>query len=94
MPAVAIAKLIYITGISKRIILIQGYVQDLATDTAYATATSILVMYLIPNETSKLAFLQSIAQHLKPSAPIILVDIFGTKESSELEKTLTTLHAY
>lgn len=80
--------------LSQRIRLIQGYVQDLPTDTVYDAATSILVMHFIPEEDGKLAFLKGIAQRLKVSAPLILVDVFGTKGSSELEKTLAALHAY
>ncbi len=80
--------------LSQRIRLIQGYVQDLPTDTVYDAATSILVMHFIPEEDGKLAFLQGIAQRLKMSAPLILVDVFGTKGSSELEKIIATIHAY
>jgi len=80
--------------LSERISLIQGYVQDLPTDTLYDAATSILVMHFIPDEEGKLAFLQGIAQRLKISAPVILVDVFGTKGSSELEKTIATVQAY
>jgi tRNA (cmo5U34)-methyltransferase len=80
--------------LSQRIRLIQGYVQDLPTDTLYDAATSILVMHFIPDEDGKLAFLQSITQRLKTSAPFILVDVFGTKGSPDLEKTIATLHAY
>jgi tRNA (cmo5U34)-methyltransferase len=80
--------------LSQRIRLIQGYVQDLPTDTVYDAATSILVMHFIPEEDGKLAFLQGIAQRLKMAAPLILVDVFGTKGSSELEKIIATIHAY
>ncbi|MCC5653821.1 class I SAM-dependent methyltransferase [Nostoc sp. XA013] len=80
--------------LSQRIKLIQGYVQDLPNDPAYDAATSILVMHFIPDEDSKLIFLESIAQRLKTSALFILVDVFGTKGSPELEQIIATLHAY
>jgi tRNA (cmo5U34)-methyltransferase len=80
--------------LSQRIKIIQGYVQDLPDDLVYDAATSILVMHFIPGEDGKLAFLQGIAQRLKTSALFILVDVFGTKGSPELEKIIATLHAY
>ncbi|MBD2726054.1 class I SAM-dependent methyltransferase [Nostoc sp. FACHB-892] len=80
--------------LSQRIKLIQGYVQDLPNTPVYDAGTSILVMHFIPDEDSKLTFLQSIAQRLKTSALFILVDVFGTKGSPELEQTIATLHAY
>lgn len=80
--------------LSQRIRLIQGYVQDLPSDTAYDAATSILVMHFIPDEEGKLAFLQGIAQRLKTAAPFILVDAFGTKGSYEIEKSIAALHSY
>lgn len=80
--------------LSQRIKLVQGYVQDLPNDLVYDAATSILVMHFIPDDNAKLTFLQSIAQRLKTSAPFILVDVFGTKESPELEQTIATIQAY
>lgn len=80
--------------LSQRIKLIQGYVQDLPTDTVYDAATSILVMHFIPDEDSKLAFLKGIAQRLKTSAVFILIDGYGTKGSPELEKIIATVHSY
>ncbi|NDJ20539.1 methyltransferase domain-containing protein [Nostoc sp. B(2019)] len=80
--------------LSQRIKIIQGYVQDLPNDLVYDAATSILVMHFIPDDNAKLTFLQSIAQRLKTSAPFILVDVFGTKGSTELEQTIATLQAY
>ncbi|WP_193198204.1 class I SAM-dependent methyltransferase [Nostoc sp. MG11] len=80
--------------LSQRIKIIQGYVQDLQNDPVYDAATSILVMHFIPGEDAKLAFLKGIAQRLKTSALFILVDVFGTKGSPELEQTIATLQAY
>lgn len=94
MLAIAQQKIVQ-DQLSQRIRLIQGYVQDLPTDTAYDAATSILVMHFIPdNDNGKIAFLKGIAQRLKKSAPFVLVDVFGTKGSYELEKTIATLHPY
>lgn len=79
--------------LSDRVKLIQGYTQDLPTDILYNAATSILVMHFIP-PAGKLEFLQSIAQRLHPSAPFVLVDIFGEKTSQELKQLMPILQAY
>jgi tRNA (cmo5U34)-methyltransferase len=79
--------------LSHRVKLIQGYTQDLPTDILYNAATSILVMHFIP-PSDKLQFLQSIAQRLHPSAPLVLVDVFGEKQSQELKQLMPILHAY
>lgn len=79
--------------LSDRVKLIQGYTQDLPTDILYDAATSILVMHFIP-PAEKLQFLQSIAQRLHPSAPLVLVDVFGEKTSQQLKELITILHAY
>jgi tRNA (cmo5U34)-methyltransferase len=79
--------------LSQRVKLIQGYTQDLPTDILYNAATSILVMHFIP-PSGKLEFLQSIAQRLHPSAPFVLVDVFGEKQSEELKQLMPILHAY
>jgi tRNA (cmo5U34)-methyltransferase len=79
------------SGLSERVQLFKGYTQDLPADSIYDAATAILVMHFIPDDGSKLAFLQSIAQRLKPSATFILVDVFGKKGSPELERTTSIL---
>lgn len=79
--------------LSQRVKLIQGYTQDLPTDILYNAATSILVMHFIP-PAGKLEFLQSIAQRLHPSAPFVLVDVFGEKTSQELKQLMPILQAY
>lgn len=79
--------------LSQRVTLTQGYTQDLPGDVHYHAATSILVMHFIPT-ADKLQFLDNIAQRLSPSAPFILVDVFGQKESQELEQLLPVLQSY
>jgi tRNA (cmo5U34)-methyltransferase len=80
--------------LSNQVKLMQGYTQDLPTDTFYDAATSILVMHFIPDASSKLQFLSSIAQRLHPSAPFVLVDVFGDKGSQEVGQMMPILHAY
>lgn len=79
--------------LSDRVKLIQGYTQDLPTDILYDAATCILVMHFIP-PAEKLQFLQSIVQRLHPSAPFVLVDVFGENTSQELKQLMPILQAY
>jgi len=80
--------------LSNQVKLMQGYTKDLPTDAFYNAATSILVMHFIPDASSKLQFLSSIAQRLHPSAPFVLVDVFGEKGSQGLEQMMPILHTY
>lgn len=80
--------------LSPQVKLIQGYTQDLPTDILYNAATSILVMHFIPDLSDKLQFLSSIAQRLHPSAPFVIVDIFGEKQSQEWKQLIPILQAY
>ncbi|MBE9193459.1 class I SAM-dependent methyltransferase [Gloeocapsopsis crepidinum LEGE 06123] len=72
--------------LSNRVKLVQGYTHDLPDTPLYDAATCILVMHFLPDDGSKIALLQSIAQRLQSSAPFILVDIFGEKSSREFEQ--------
>ncbi|MES1022305.1 class I SAM-dependent methyltransferase [Gloeocapsa sp. BRSZ] len=73
-------------SLSERVNIFQGYTQDLPDTPLYDGATCILVMHFLPDDGSKLALLQSIAQRLRSSASFILVDIFGEKSSHEFEE--------
>jgi tRNA (cmo5U34)-methyltransferase len=73
-------------GLSDRVKLFQGYTHDLPTTPLYDGATCILVMHFLPDDGSKLAFLQSIFQRLKSSAALILVDLFGKKGTEAFEQ--------
>lgn len=79
--------------LSHRVKLIQGYTHSLPTDILYNGATSILVMHFIP-PSDKLQFLQSIAQRLHSSAPLVLVDVFSERTSQELKQLMPILQAY
>ncbi len=78
----------------QRIKLVTGYTQDLPTTTPYDAATSILVMHFIPDDGAKLEFLQAIAARLQPSANLILVDVFGDKNTPEFTTTLDYIKHY
>ncbi|MUL37134.1 class I SAM-dependent methyltransferase [Gloeocapsopsis dulcis] len=81
-------------GLSERVKLFQGYTHDLANTPLYDAATCILVMHFLPDDGSKLALLQSIAQRLQSSAAFVLVDIFGEKGSREFEQITTIIKLF
>lgn len=56
------------------------------TTPLYDAATCILAMHFVPDDGSKLALLQSIAQRLKSSTVFILVDVFSEKGTREFER--------
>ncbi len=57
--------------------LIPSRVEDLPSEARFDGATAILVLHLIPDDGSKLAFLAAIAQRLQPGAGLILVDLLA-----------------
>lgn len=80
--------------LSERVKLFQGYTHDLPDTVLYDAATCILVMHFLPDDGSKLALLQSIAQRLKSSAAFILVDVFGEKNTPEFEQMVSIVQVY
>ena len=81
-------------GLSERVKLFQGYTHDLPDTVLYDAATCILVSHFLPDDGSKLALLQSIAQRLKSSAAFILVDMFGEINTPEFERMVSIVQAY
>lgn len=73
-------------NLSNRVKLFQGYTHELSETPLYDAATCILVMHFLPDDGSKLELLQSISQRLKPSATLILVDLFGEKGTETFEQ--------
>ncbi len=61
-------------GLTDRVRLVQGTPDDLSPTPHYDAATCIFVLMHLPDDGSKLQLLRSIAQRLKPGAPLILVD--------------------
>jgi len=64
----------------RNITIIEGEVSQLISSTDFDAATLILVLHFIPDNGEKLRLLKDIAEKLKPGSPLLLVDIFGTKE--------------
>lgn len=65
-----------------KISLIHGLVDDV-TEKDFDAATSILVMHFLPDDGTKLDFLKSISNKLKPGAIFVLVDLEGEVGSDE-----------
>lgn len=80
--------------LSSQIELYRGYTQDLPINPLYDAATAILVMHFIPDDGSKLEFLQAISHRLQPSASFILVDVFGEKHTSEFKQTICFIRSH
>lgn len=60
-------------GVTNRVHLIQGVAQDAPTDQPFDAATCILVFPFIHGDEAKLATLRTIADRLKPGAPLVIV---------------------
>lgn len=87
MAAVAQAN-VEIQQLSERCHVTQGYVEDLAGDELFDAATLILVMHFVPDDGSKEALLRSVAQRLKPGAPLILADLHAEVEGARFKRFL------
>lgn len=81
-------------SLSQQVSLFNGYVQDLPLTPLFDAATSILVMHFLPDDGSKLTFLQNIAQRLNSSATLFVVDVFGNKDTPEMEERISFVAAY
>lgn len=80
-------------GLSDRIHLQQGYVEDLPSASYFDAATSILVMQFIPDDGSKKEYLSAIGTRLKPGAKFIIIDLVGDKTTHEFSMFLSTWEA-
>jgi tRNA (cmo5U34)-methyltransferase len=76
-------------GLSARVCLIQGTLDDVPTTTLFDAATSVLVMHFLPDNGSKLSFLKSIHQRLERGATLFLVDLGGERGSEQFEQILS-----
>ncbi|MGD9211825.1 MAG: methyltransferase domain-containing protein [Desulfobacteraceae bacterium] len=69
-------------SLENNILLIPGLIGDVI-EKDFDAATSILVMQFLPDDGTKLNFLKSIADKLKPGAVFVLVDLEGEIGSDE-----------
>jgi len=75
-------------GLSERAAFFQGYVDDLPTGTLYDGATLGMVMHFVADDGTKLKLLSAIASHLKPGAPLVLMDAYGDLTTPESQLLL------
>jgi tRNA (cmo5U34)-methyltransferase len=64
-------------GLSKRVSLFNGYVEDLPIGRLYDGATAAMVLHFVPDDGGKLKLLCDVATRLKPAAPLVLMDAHG-----------------
>jgi len=72
-------------NIGDRAKVITGYTHDLPAEQSFDAAVMMLVMHFIPDDGGKLKLLQSIADRLKPGAPLIFLDLHADPESERFE---------
>lgn len=72
-------------GLSDRVTLHQGYVEDLPEEEMYDSATLIFVMRFIPETSKKLSLLKNIAKRLRPNAKIVIIDQFGDPSQEQFQ---------
>lgn len=76
-------------GLSDRIDLHLGKVEDLPDTPGFDAATSILVMQFLPDNGGKKEYLARISRRLKPGARFIIIDLVGEPSSPEFAMLLS-----
>lgn len=76
------------SGAADRAEAIDGFVAELPPEPAFDAATLLLVMHFLPDDGAKLELLQSIAERLKPGAPLLLADLHGDPAASAFDRLL------
>lgn len=64
--------------LTSRVRLYPSKVGDLPKFEPFDAATLLLVMHFLPDDGAKQTLLEEISSHLKPGAPLILADLFGS----------------
>ena len=67
----------------KNVTLIEGLVSDLNQSQKFGAATLLLVLHFMEDDGTKLNLLKSIAERLENNAPLVLLDITGTKKTTQ-----------
>ncbi len=70
-------KKIQAAGLSERVSLFNGYVDDLPTERLYEGATVAMVLHFVPDDGGKLKLLSEVAKRLKSGAPLVVMDAHG-----------------
>jgi tRNA (cmo5U34)-methyltransferase len=80
--------------VSNVVHLQKGYVDDLNDEEVFDGATCILVMHFLKDDGAKLGLLKSVHQHLKPGAPLVLVDGCGEPGNIAFDETMKAWKQY
>ena len=81
-------------GLAERVELFEGLVHDLPRDDGFDAATSVLVMHFLPDDGSKAAYLNAIAERLRHGAPLVLVDQHGPRPSPAFDEKIEQWKRY
>ncbi|MEI4771051.1 methyltransferase [Psychrobacillus sp. FJAT-51614] len=81
-------------GVSDRVELIQGTVEDVEGLANFDAATCILVLHFIHAYEEKLKTLQEIHSRLKNGAPFVLISKYGEPTSDEFKERLALWKSY
>ena len=80
-------------GMAQRVALFQGFLQECKTPHLYDAASSIFVAHFIKESKARLAYFQAIASRLKPGAPFVVADLFGTPGTPQFNALFAAWHA-
>lgn len=75
-------------GVTAQVSLFRGNVDELPIGTFYDAATLGMVLHFVADDGAKLKLLRSIASHLKPGAPLVLMDAHGDPTTPESQLLL------
>jgi tRNA (cmo5U34)-methyltransferase len=64
-------------GLTDRVSMFKGYVDDLPADKLYDAATVAMVLHFVPDDGGKLKLLSGVARRLKSGAPLVVMDAHG-----------------
>ncbi len=82
-------------GLENRVKLIHGTVDDLPLpDSKFDAACCILVLHFVNDIQEKLKLLRTIKDHLKPSAPFVLVSAYGDRDEAEFQDRLNVWKSF
>jgi tRNA (cmo5U34)-methyltransferase len=84
MLAVAQSK-VELLNLGDRVTLHKGLVQEIPMQ-QFNAATSLLVMHFLPDDGTKLDYLQAIASRLQSGSPFLLVDFQGDRQSESFKR--------
>ena len=74
-------------GLEDRCRLFEGFVSELPARPAYDAATLYNVMHFLPDDGAKVALVTSIADRLRPGAPLVVIDLHGDPASDAFAVT-------